>query len=119
VSATSRQPWSMTKAWPRFFLSTISVTPGLARCGSAGAAPGIWFAFGAPGAGVPGFHRTHRQAGDLLGQADPAHRHRRRRGALRLRTRTSQVIGKDRPGAPGVLPSQPIPQCLLRHAQLF
>jgi PucR C-terminal helix-turn-helix domain/GGDEF-like domain len=32
------------------------------RGGGARAEPGIWFAFGAPGAGVVGFRRTHRQA---------------------------------------------------------
>jgi hypothetical protein len=30
--------------------------------GAAGAEPGIWFAFGAPGAGVAGFCRSHHQA---------------------------------------------------------
>jgi DNA-binding PucR family transcriptional regulator len=32
------------------------------RGGAAGAEPGVRFAFGAPGAGVSGFRRTHRQA---------------------------------------------------------
>jgi hypothetical protein len=32
VSATSRQPLSMVSAWPRFLISTISVTPWLPCC---------------------------------------------------------------------------------------
>src|SRR6266852_3132771 len=32
VSATSRQPWSIVREWPRFGIFTISVTPGLRLC---------------------------------------------------------------------------------------
>ena len=32
VWATSRQPWSIVRAWPRFGIFTISVTPGLCLC---------------------------------------------------------------------------------------
>jgi hypothetical protein len=62
VSATSGQPLSMTRAWPRPLISTISVTPGLPAAAVPGLAPEIRFAFGTPGAGVAGFRRTHRQA---------------------------------------------------------
>ena len=32
VWATSRQPWSIVREWPRFGIFTISVTPGLRFC---------------------------------------------------------------------------------------
>src|SRR4029077_16740712 len=32
VWATSRQPWSIVRAWPRFGIFTMSVTAGLRRC---------------------------------------------------------------------------------------
>ncbi len=32
VWATSRQPWSIVREWPRFGIFTISVTAGLRRC---------------------------------------------------------------------------------------
>src|SRR5215469_831771 len=32
VWATSRQPWSIVREWPRLGIFTISVTPGLRRC---------------------------------------------------------------------------------------
>jgi len=44
----------------------------------------------------------HGRPGDLFGLADPAHRHDGGCSGLRLRTSTSQVVGEDRSGRPGL-----------------
>ena len=44
----------------------------------------------------------HGRLGDLFGLADLAHRHGSGCGGLRLRTSTSQVVGEDRSGRPGL-----------------
>jgi DNA-binding PucR family transcriptional regulator len=56
-------PQDESSAWAWLPLGARDTfTPPTKRGRGAAAEPGIWFAFGAPGAGVAGFRRTHRHA---------------------------------------------------------
>jgi DNA-binding PucR family transcriptional regulator len=55
-------PQDESSAWAWLPLGARDTFAAPTRRGAAAAEPGIWFAFGAPGADVAGFRRTHRQA---------------------------------------------------------
>jgi hypothetical protein len=55
-------PQDELSAWAWLPLGARDTFAAPTRRGGARAEPGIWFAFGAPGADVAGFRRTHRQA---------------------------------------------------------